>query len=86
MNGTCPKCGGTMQVGVATAEGLMAGWMAEEEQARLIFVTLGNVTSKNPIKAYKQGLADEPANQCFRIRGERCANCGYLELFATDRL
>ena len=84
MNGTCPKCGGTMQFGVAQAESLIVASLAKGGLPRLIFVTLGNATAKNPITAFKQGLADNRANQGFLIRGERCADCGFLELFATD--
>jgi hypothetical protein len=84
MNNLCPKCGGTMQVGVASAEGLLFGSKASEGQPRLMFVTLGEATSPNPVKAFKQGLAEEPANEGFLIRGSRCAACGYLELYATD--
>jgi hypothetical protein len=84
MNSSCPKCGWTMQVGVASAEGLLFGSKASEGQPRLMFVTLGEPTSTNPVKAFKQGLAEEPANEGFLIRGSRCATCGYLELYATD--
>ena len=84
MNNACPKCGGTMQVGIASAEGLLFGSKASEGQPRLLFVTLGEATSMNPVKAFKQGLAGEPTNQGFLIRGLRCATCGYLELYATD--
>jgi hypothetical protein len=73
-----------MQVGVASAEGLLFGSKASEGQPRLMFVTLGEATSPNPVKAFKQGLAEELANEGFLIRGLRCAACGYLELYATD--
>ena len=38
-----------------------------------MFVALGDPTATNPITAFKQGLADEPTNQPFLIRGFRCA-------------
>jgi len=74
-----------MQVGVASAEGLLFGSKASEGVPRLIFVSTGTSTSRNPIKAFQQGLAEEPANKSYLIRGLRCANCGYLELYATER-
>jgi hypothetical protein len=80
----CPKCGGAMEAGVASAEGLLFGSKASEGVPRLIFVTTGTSTSRNPIKAFQQGLAEEPANQSRLIRGFRCASCGYLEFYATD--
>ena len=79
----CLKCGGAMEVGVASAKGLL-GSFASAGDPRLMFITLGQPTSANPVKAFKQGIAGERPNEGFLIRGKRCAACGFLELYATD--
>jgi len=84
MNGPCPKCGGTMVAGVTSAVGLVGGLVHNPEKPWLKFVVLGTPTSANPIKAFGQGLEDEPGNAGFLIRGIRCGECGFLELYATD--
>jgi len=76
---TCPKCGGDMQPGVARV-GFLEGTLIK---AHLDFFILDNQASWNPIKSFKQGLAEEPAD-IFKIRGTRCAKCGFLELYASD--
>lgn len=82
----CCKCGGTMDRGFTTAMGLMGGAGEEGKKAKLAFVTFGIPTSSNPLKAFKQGLSDEPMNQLYGIYGKRCRECGFLELFAADVL
>jgi len=81
MTTTCPKCGGTLEQGFTTAAGLIGGEKAEGRHAQLIFVVAGTRTSFNPVKAFKQGRADEPANRRYRIFGVRCSHCGFLELY-----
>jgi len=83
MESLCPKCGGTMEAGVATARGLM--FVDTKDEPRLQFVLPGVPTSMNPIEAFKQGLRDEQNDRVFWIEGLRCRECGFLELFAkTD--
>ena len=78
---SCPKCGGDMERGFATASGLIGGAGLEQREARLVFAVPGTPTSLNPLKALKQGLADEPSTRVYRINGERCSACGFLELY-----
>ena len=84
MNTACEKCGGRTETGVATAEGLIFQVMIPIEKARLLFVVPGVPTSVNPLRAFKQGLSDEPATRGFRIEGSRCTACGHLAFFATQ--
>jgi hypothetical protein len=77
----CTKCGGAMERGIVRYSGspLMEG------NLRLEFVILGSRTSANPLKAFKQGLTDEPADRVYdfaKLVGDRCPACGYLELYA----
>jgi hypothetical protein len=83
MSVACSKCGGSMQEGVTTAFGLHGSSMTSSEGSQLVFIVPGAPVSLNPIKAFAQGLADEPSDQIFRISGLRCSECGLLELYAT---
>ena len=65
MADTCPKCGGEMEAGIATAFGLLGD--PRKDEPRLQFVVPGVPTSLNPITAFKQGLNDEPANRGFKL-------------------
>ena len=85
MDKMCPKCSAKMEAGVATAFGLIGAVRTPVDKPRLVFVVPGEPTSPNPVEAFKQGLADEPANESFWIRGQRCSRCGFLELFAMER-
>jgi len=82
METVCPKCGGKTEAGVATAFGLLFGGVVPKDKPRLQFVMGGSPTSSNPLKAFRQGIEGEPDTRVFWIEGERCSNCGYLELFA----
>ncbi len=84
MDNMCPKCSGKMEAGVATAYGLIGGAATPNDESRLVFVVSGKPTSSNPVKAFKQGLANEPADVSFWIKGLRCTRCGFLELFAME--
>jgi hypothetical protein len=79
MSNMCPKCGAKMQAGVATAQGTI-GEVVADSVPRFVFVIPGATVSRNPIKAFKQGLAERE----FPIKGMRCSKCGFLELFAVD--
>jgi len=81
MKNSCPKCGATMEQGFTTADGLIGGDRAETELSQLIFVVPGAATPSNPIKAFKQGISDEPAARRYRISGVRCSRCGFLEFY-----
>jgi len=82
MDRTCPKCGGAMLDGIASAHGLLGGAVVPESTPRLVFVVPGTPTSANPIKAFAQGLADDPSSQAYLMTGRRCSRCGFVELYA----
>jgi hypothetical protein len=82
MDTTCPKCGSPTAPGVATAHGLLFGAVVPEDTPRLVFVVPGTRTSPNPIKAFAQGLADDPSARAYLLTGRRCTRCGYVELYA----
>jgi hypothetical protein len=79
---TCSKCGGRMEAGFTTAIGLMG--TRSEQDPRLTFVVPGNPVSPNPLKAFVQGLRDEPSDRVFPITGVRCVSCGAVELCARE--
>ena len=81
---TCGKCGGTLEAGFTTAIGLISGARIESQESQLVFVVPGSRTSMNPLRAFQQGLTDEPSNRPFRISGFRCSNCGALDLYANE--
>ncbi len=82
MNKTCEKCGGPFEAGFTTALGLIGGAKRESHEPQLIFVVPGSARSPNPVKAFQQGLADEPPERSYKIRGFRCSRCGALDLYA----
>jgi hypothetical protein len=84
MNHRCPQCDVEMEAGAATAHGLIGGAVTPASQPRLVFVVPGTPTSGNPITAFRQGMAGEPGDRGYLMRGYRCPSCGRVELFATD--
>jgi len=40
----------------------------------------GTRASLKPLKAFRQGLEDEPGPQVFEVLGNRCTQCGHVEL------
>lgn len=78
----CGKCGGSCEEGFATARGLLGSSSLEGATPAVVFVVEGNATSPNPVIALKQGLAGEPTNRVYGVRGLRCSACGALELYA----
>jgi hypothetical protein len=70
-----------MEPGFTTAAGLLFGDKSHTHVAQLVFVVTGTPTVRNPVKAFKQGLSDEPADRRFRIVGARCSHCGFLEFY-----
>jgi hypothetical protein len=82
MTTTCPKCSGSMERGFTTAAGLIGGDKIGARQAQLLFVVPGTPTSPNPVRAFKQGLSDEPSTSSYPIVGARCSRCGFLEFYA----
>jgi hypothetical protein len=78
---TCSKCGGTMEKGHTTAEGLVGAEPPFHFDPRLKFLVSDEATSINPIKAFKQGFSGEHPRRVFRMEGFRCAKCGFIELY-----
>jgi hypothetical protein len=79
------RCGAQMEEGYTTALGLLFDDQVSEHP-KLAFVVLGEQTSRNPIKAFKQGLDQLPARRAYGLRGYRCAACGRVELIANDSI
>ncbi|MGE5609254.1 MAG: hypothetical protein ACM359_08370 [Bacillota bacterium] len=77
MNRTCPKCGGQMEAGITTT-------LRGIEEVPLHFIVPGESTSANPVKAFMQGLAGAPSDRIYFIKGFRCSQCGFLELYASE--
>ncbi len=53
--------------------------------ARLSFIVPGVKTSSNPLKAFRQGLADEREDRVFDLSamgGVLCETCGHIDLYA----
>jgi hypothetical protein len=74
-----------MENGFATAIPLI-GPKPPPDRPRLVFVVPGNQTSWNPLKAFKQGLEGDRANEAYLLRGYRCPACGTVELIAKDKV
>ena len=84
MTKTCLKCGGPLELGFTTAEGLVGGDRSHSREPQLVFIVPGVRTSANPIKAFQQGFSDDAVDRRYRIAGLRCSRCGALELYAED--
>lgn len=83
MTAICGKCGGDMEEGMARVPGTIGGGgLNSQEGPNLYFIVPGTPPDPNPLKAFAQGLADEPSDRPYRIRGMRCAQCGFVELYA----
>jgi hypothetical protein len=75
-----------MSLGYTTALGLVGHDSPRTRNPDLVFVVPGERTSLNPIKAFKQGLEELPANKAYRLHGYRCPKCGSVELVALDQI
>lgn len=51
---------------------------------RLVFVVVGEPTAANPLAAFKQCVQEIPGNEAYLLRGRQCADCGLVELEATE--
>jgi hypothetical protein len=71
-----------MERGFTTADGLLRP-VGKFEEPRLLFVVTGSPTSRNPVEAFAQGIADEPRDRRYSLVGVRCSKCGRVELY-TD--
>ena len=82
----CAKCGSPTEAGVTTALGLIGQAAAPKGESRLVFIAPGRPTSPNPLKAVAQGIAGERADAGYLLRARRCTRCGFVELYATERV
>jgi hypothetical protein len=73
-----------MEPGTAGLNRAVASIALGPAPSQVTFVVTGNPTSLNPIKAFKQGAADEPADRRFLLAGARCSGCGFVEFYAAE--
>ena len=91
----CPKCGGEMREGEAFVSisipsgatapfgiGSMPGMGMPGMGAPSIETTAERVMWREKTER-KTGLFKKSEEITLRISGQRCANCGYIELYAT---
>jgi hypothetical protein len=79
MDKTCVRCRVPLEAGSLRArEAPMTVFVAKE----FVFVRPGTPTSRNPLKALRQGMAGEPSDEVFPVTAWRCPQCGLLELCA----
>jgi hypothetical protein len=74
----CRRCGQTMEAGYATVLGVLG-------DPKIVFVVPGELTSPNPIRAFKQGLQNERQDEAYLLRGYRCPVCGAVEMIAKEK-
>jgi len=74
----CPKCGGPVQGGHVDETAFV--------QSQIIFVVPGEPTHKSFVAAVVQGMRDSAPDRRYALRGLRCADCGFIELFADESL
>jgi hypothetical protein len=85
MERTCVGCGGALERGSVQARNLVAGTDIKEPSmvvAAFSFVRPGVPTSPNLVKAFLQGVRDEPTDEWLPVAAYRCVGCGRLELYA----
>jgi hypothetical protein len=91
MSKRCVACGGELEAGAMQARStsplLPDEALVKEDPltvvSRFAFVRPGVPTSPNVLKAFLQGLHDEPGDQLLPIVALRCTGCGRLELYAN---
>jgi len=88
MDKQCVGCGGRLEAGAIRAQNTATG--TDLPQLGMVvtafaFVRPGTPTSANPLKAFAQGLRDEPGEQLLPLEVFRCTACGRVEVFASDR-
>jgi hypothetical protein len=88
MEKRCVGCGGQLEPGAIRARNLEGGVHTGPLMAVVVgafaFVRPGVPTSANPIKAFLQGLHEEPGDQPLALEAFRCLGCGRVELYATE--
>jgi hypothetical protein len=84
----CVACGGQLEAGAIRARSASA--VPEMGELGLVmsafaFVRPGTPTSANPLRAFLQGLRDEPGEQELALAAFRCVGCGRVELYANNQ-
>ena len=82
MDRRCVTCGGKLEHGVIRAGKEVTDTLMVSIVSLFVFVRPGAPTSANPVKAFMQGLHEEPGEQKFPLAAFRCSECGRIELYA----
>jgi hypothetical protein len=87
MEKRCVGCGGQLESG--SLRGRNMGEVHAGPQMGVVvktfaFVRRGVPTSANPVKAFIQGLHEEPDDQPLTLEAFRCVGCGRVELYAPE--
>jgi hypothetical protein len=88
MEKSCIACGGQLESGSLRARSMGDTVHAGPQMGVVVktfaFVRPGVPTSGNPVKAFVQGLHDEPDDQPLTLQAFRCVGCGRVELYAPE--
>ncbi|WP_437201321.1 hypothetical protein [Planctomicrobium sp. SH664] len=75
----CPSCGGELEPGIATAEGLLEGKWAHVP--RLLFVTSPEQPGQGLIESFRAGVRGDVPQE-YRLYGARCKDCTLVQFYA----
>jgi hypothetical protein len=88
MEKRCVACGGQLEPGSIRARNMGDGVHAGPQMGVVVttfaFVRPGVPTSTNLVKAFMQGLHEEPGDQPLTLEAFRCVGCGRVELYASE--
>jgi hypothetical protein len=87
MDRQCIACGGQLETGTLGARNTSSVSDLSEllmAVTAFAFIRPGVPTSSNPVRAFVQGLRDEPGEQQLPIVAFRCVKCGRVELYADE--
>jgi hypothetical protein len=88
MEKRCVACGGQLEPGAIRARNSESAVLGQPELGMVVsafaFVRPGVPTSGNPVKAFVQGLHEEPGEQWLPLAVFRCTGCGRIELYASE--
>jgi hypothetical protein len=82
MDRQCIACGGQLETGALGARNTST--VSDLSDTGFAFIRPGVPTSSNPVRAFVQGLHDEPGDQQLPIVAFRCVKCGRVELYADE--
>ncbi|VTR91594.1 unnamed protein product [Gemmata massiliana] len=87
MDKRCVGCGGQLESGTIRARNMGQAVHSGPQPGVIVstfaFVRPGTPTSGNPVKAFLQGLHEEPGDQLFALEAYRCAQCGRVEFYTS---